>query len=207
MQQIPFTKRCTEILAILAAGVALGTAAPAAAADLDLYFGGGFYNPFEDEHRDDYENGAAFTTGLSVPIPPGPGFFFVEAGWIHSSGADGQVDPTFETEEARYHAFPLTIGTGVTGGKADSPVRVAFSIGWQTLFAKRTSSFDVESSATAHGVVLDFRPRVRVNDTLHAWVRQRILILSDSDFDDRSLDFSGSQTEIGIGFPLGGGNS
>ncbi len=195
-----------RLLAILI--VLAGSIAPTDAAELDLYFGGGFYNPFDDQHDDDYGSSALFSAGVLVPIPPGPGFFFLETGWMHANGNDlAAVDPTFETDEATYNAFPVTIGTGVTGGSPESPVRIAFSIGWQTLFVKRTSSFAVESSATAHGIALDFRPRVRVNDRMYAWIRQRITILSDSDFDDRSLDFDGAQTEIGIALPLGGGQS
>ncbi|NNE08118.1 MAG: hypothetical protein HKN20_06105 [Gemmatimonadetes bacterium] len=195
--------RLLPVLLVLAA-----LPAPAEAAELDLSFGGGFYNPFDDGHGDDYGSSPSFSAGVLVPMPPGPGFFFLETGWIHANGNDlGTVDPTFETDEATYNAFPVTIGAGVTGGAPESPVRIAFSIGWQTLFAKRTSSFDVESSATAHGIALDFRPRVRVNDRMYAWIRQRLTILSESDFDDRSLDFDGAQTEIGIALPLGGGQS
>lgn len=195
--------RTLATLAMLA-----GACGEAGATPFDLYFGGGFYNPFDDQHDNDYGNSSSFSGGLLVPIPPGPGFFFLEAGWLHSKGNDlGSVDPTFETDEASYHAFPVTIGTGVTGGSPESPVRVAFSIGWQTLFSNRTSSFDNQSTATAHGLALDFRPRVRLSDKMYAWIRQRITILSNSDFEDRTLDFDGAQTEFGIGIPLGGGQS
>ncbi len=163
---------------------------------------GGIHTSFGTEHRDDYGNASAFTFAYSTPLSPKDVHLILEAGYFSNSGNsyEGYVLAAAPgSAEEHYWFVPFTIGVraNLVPESYKGPIGFYYGFGILTLFTglERGSSKD---TATSLGGMMEFRPEFRISPSLSVWIRERISVVVDAEYNNGTLNYSGATLQLGL---------
>ncbi len=168
---------------------------------IDLCVGG--LAPFDSELRDAYGVATALTLGYAPRLGAGDTRLILDVGYIHSSGAEFTNDATFEIPKAEYTLYPINIGVRTNFvPSVGGPVALYLGVALQWTPTRWEAPFVGSESTPVLGALVELRPELTLSDRWGVWVRNRISLVSDSDFGNRIADLnsSGSLLEIGASF-------
>ena len=174
--------------------------APAAEAH-GVEISGGIHTSFGSDHRDDYGNASAFSFAYSTPLSPKDVHLILEAGYFSNSGNNGDYYylDAYGSAEDHYWFIPVTIGVraNLVPETYKGPVGFYYGFGILTLFTglERGSSKD---TAPSLGGMMEFRPEFRISPTLSVWIRERLSIVVDAEYDNGTLNYSGAALQLGV---------
>lgn len=164
--------------------------------------GGGLFVPFDKDQRTDFGSAAAFTLGAAVGLHEERTWAFLDVGFVRDSGDQLPADPTFDTDKTKYRVVPITFGVRTDFVKPTTANRVAFygGVGWQSLLTRVEAPFGDTESTPTYGLIVELRPEIRITSRWSAWVRQRIGIIGDVEYDitPREFSYAGSTLQAGL---------
>lgn len=195
----------TSIILLLVLTSVTGVAADSVPVAID--FGGGFFFPWDGDHRQIYGSGGDFSVGIAPRLPRGDAWITFEVGLVRSEGSEVTRDPTFEPPDETYWLVPIVVGLRANAFAFDPPsrIRLYLGVGVETVFTRwKRDGQDAHGTPTA-GVVGDIRPEVDIGRSWSLWIRNRVSILADVRYRDSGipdLNFSGNSVQLGASYRM-----
>ena len=215
----PSKKQICSCLSLLCLQLSvLASSTPATAGDTEPVSSGphavqlavGPWSLVDQDLRDALGTGIAieFAYAAKLRADRGP-WLDVSLGYQKSSGPLLDRDPTFELDDSELTVIPFSIGIrGLLAPDWETaPVRIYAGVGVTWAGTRWSTHFkDPETNSTFGGYV-ELRPEVRIGERVHLLLRQRLLLLADSRFDDSSMELnaSGLALSAGIRYDIWGG--
>jgi hypothetical protein len=200
------TNRLDAALTILMLALPAGGDALAARSEHALELGAGVFVPFSGDNRDDFGTGGALQIGLASRLGWKSTWLVADAGFIRSRGQDFPDDDTFETPDSECWVIPVTLGVRVNASSEGEtlPVRLYLGTGFLTVFTSYEPAFGESSSTPAFGGMAELRTEISLGSRSNLYIRQRVALMTDVDYESRTgdLNHSGTVLDAGLNYRL-----
>lgn len=169
-----------------------------------LELGAGTFIPLDQEHRDDYGNGALASLGVTSQLTPTGAWLLCDVGVTRNRGQELAFDPTFVTEEATLWLVPIRVGVrrDLVPPTYEGYPRVYFGVALQTTIATASVPLLETQTSAAFGAAFEVSLDLVGGDHWRLWLRQALALSSSVRLapELRALDLSGAQLQAGLGY-------
>ncbi len=181
---------------------------PAAWAGARFELGGGYFLPFDEDHREAFGAGGGLQVGISASPVDSRAEIFLDVGYLQSTGQDFPEDPTFELDDSKYRLIPVAFGVraDLLQARETQPLALLFGVSFHSIFTEWDSPFGEKESTPVAGVAVELRPEFALSDVWTVWVSQRLTLMGDASYRIRNgdIDFSMSALTAGVAFQFKG---
>ena len=164
----------------------------------------GIHTSFGSDHRQQYGNASAFSFAYSAPLSPKDVHLIIEVGYSSNSGSASYnylFAASADPPQPHYWFVPITIGvrTNLIPERYQGPLGLYYGIGLLTVFTGyELGSFNDTSPSL--GGMMELRPQLQLTPGVAIWVRERMSIIADAQYDSGDINYSGASLQGGLSF-------